>query len=331
MMTKHFCTLFDIKYALKGILMVTSLLRNCPNATIYVLCMDQKTRDLLTRIGIDAITLIDLCDVETVELLRVKKLRTKAEYCWTLTPVFTHYIFGRFPSLTQLTYLDADLFFFSSPKTIFDEIGNSSIGIIEHRFPPMFKNLNRFGRFCVEWVTFRRSKEGMECLEDWKAKCIDWCYSYFDRDRMGDQKYLDVWPKKYNELVVISSPGAGWAPWNYSNNLITKGIDDSIYCGHSRLIYFHFHQFSILGNGNYDRLSDFYRQQGPEPELIYSAYERKIGELIKLIESIGLGSVLIYSKKSRMRSLRTLQAFLPLNVKNIIKTWTARMRCIIRG
>ena len=75
---------------------------------------------------------------------------------------------NQFKDIMQITYLDADLLFYSSPNKIFKEIDNSSIAIIEHRFSPPFKNLEINGRFCVEWNSFRRDKEGMECLENWK-------------------------------------------------------------------------------------------------------------------------------------------------------------------
>ena len=40
----------------------------------------------------------------------------------------------KFKDINLITYLDADLLFYSSFEPIFNEIGNSSIAIIEHRF-----------------------------------------------------------------------------------------------------------------------------------------------------------------------------------------------------
>ena len=70
----------------------------------------------------------------------------------------------KFKDINLITYLDADLLFYSSLEPIFKEIRNSSIAIIEHRFAKPYKNLEVNGRFCVEWNSFRRDEEGLRCL-----------------------------------------------------------------------------------------------------------------------------------------------------------------------
>ena len=72
--------------------------------------------------------------------------------------------------------MNSDIYFFSSPETIFSEISDSSIAIIEHRLPKIFSHLREMGQFCVEWVTIKNDKEGLRCLNHWKRECINWCY-----------------------------------------------------------------------------------------------------------------------------------------------------------
>ncbi|MGO8624669.1 hypothetical protein ACC817_36030, partial [Rhizobium ruizarguesonis] len=92
---------------------------------------------------------------------------------------------------------------------IFDEIGNSSIAIIAHRFAPRLQNREVNGRLCVEWVSFRRDEEGMRCLARWREQCIEWCDYRLEDGKMGDQKYLDEWPDRYPNCHIIEHPGAG--------------------------------------------------------------------------------------------------------------------------
>ena len=107
--------------------------------------------------------------------------------------------------------------FRDNPDKIFKEIGNSSIAIIEHRFSTPFKNLEINGKFCVEWNTFRRDKEGMKCLGSWKNQCLEWCYYKLEEGKMGDQKYLDNWPytningnHQIRASIGATAKGVGW-------------------------------------------------------------------------------------------------------------------------
>ena len=109
MSKKNFCTLFDSNYLLKGVAMLQSLKKYCPDAHVYVLCMDSKTQEILGRLNLTFVTCVLLADVEDEELLRVKKDRNAAEYCWTLSSCFTWYVLQKNSSIEFITYLDAEL------------------------------------------------------------------------------------------------------------------------------------------------------------------------------------------------------------------------------
>ena len=104
MSKRHFCTLFDSNYLIKGVAMLRSLFRNCPNAHVHVLCMDEQTQDILTRVGMEGITCIRLRDIEDDALLAVKGDRSVAEYCWTLSPCLPWYILEHHPDVDFITY-----------------------------------------------------------------------------------------------------------------------------------------------------------------------------------------------------------------------------------
>ena len=86
MPSRHFCTLFDRGYVFKGVAMLRSLYRHCPDAHVHVLCLDEDTRRVLLALRMPALTCIPLADLEDPVMLEVKKTRNVAEYCWTLTP-----------------------------------------------------------------------------------------------------------------------------------------------------------------------------------------------------------------------------------------------------
>ena len=136
------------------------------------------------------------------------------EYYFTLTPSLPLYIFNHFGEVDLITYLDSDLYFFSDPKPIYDEIRTSSIAIIGHRFSSNLRHLDERGVYNVGWMSFRRDKNALDCLEWYRERCIEWCYDRVEEYRYADQKYLDKFPKLFNEVHIIQCKGANLAPWN---------------------------------------------------------------------------------------------------------------------
>ena len=315
---KYFCTLFDRNYLFKGVAMINSLVAHCPNALIYVLCMDDVTKSMLDQLNNAQIATISLDEVETKELLIAKRERGVAEYCWTLSPCLPFYLLLKYSNIDLITYLDADLFFYSSLEPLFDEIKNSSIAIIEHRFIPRLKPMEVMGRFCVQWVSFRNDEQGMACLKKWRDQCIEWCFYRLEDGKMGDQKYLDDWPNLYSQCKIIEHLGAGVAPWNYSNYNFSKK-NTNLYVDQSILIFYHFHQFQIFKDNKFDRLSEYYTQERKEPNEVYVVYEQTINSVIEEIQNIDPGFEYGMQSYLKTKIRRWVQFIFPIWVKNILR------------
>lgn len=319
MIPKYFCTLFDSNYLLKGVVMLRSLFEYCPEAHVHVLCMDAQTRQIISRLGFTQVTCISLVDLEDPALLAAKKTRNVAEYCWTLSPCLPWYVLQQNPAIQMITYVDADLLFYSAVEPLFEEIGDSSISIIEHRFTPRLQNLEVNGRFCVEWVSFKRDEEGLACLARWRDQCIEWCYARLENNRMADQKYLDDWPDCYRSVRILQHEGAGIAPWNYDQYQFRQQGDGSIAVNGSPLIFYHFHQFQLLEDGGFDRLSSLYTAEKREPENVYRTYELALHETIMDVRKLVPGFSCGMKSASHVKSRRWVQRFLPRRIKEILR------------
>ncbi len=314
---KYFCTLFDKNYLIKGLTMITSLKNNSNHSFIYILCLDSITKDILDNLNLVYIKTISLEEIEDSRLLEAKGNRTKAEYCWTLASSFTWYVMQYNKNIELITYLDADLLFYSNIDSIFNEIGNASIAIIEHRFSPEFKSLEVNGRFCVEWNSFRRDKEGLRCLNKWKNQCLDWCYYKLEDGKLGDQKYLDEWPELYNNCHIIKEIGAGIAPWNYSKHKI-KRKKDNIMIDNSKLVFYHFHQFEILENKKFFRVGEIYTSNKKEPDEIYEIYEKELLKSLSKIRKIK-NNFNDGIKKKKSFGKEKIKKLIPIDFRNFLR------------
>lgn len=266
-----FCTLFDRNYLTRGLTLMRSMREHDADAIFHVLCMDSETYELLSALGEPHTHLVRLAALEAPEVLKVKPGRSIAEYCWTLTPVLMTYLLDAHPEVDEFVYLDADIMFFSSAQPLLDESSQASITIIEHRYQEWNRDLLECGRFNVEWVGFRQNAVGRACAARWRAECLEWCYARVEDGRMGDQKYLDAWPTDFPSVHVLQHPGAGVAPWNFTNHPISNR-GGAIFIGDAPLVFYHFHQLQLFEDGSADWMSETYANGRHRPALIYERY-----------------------------------------------------------
>jgi hypothetical protein len=193
--------------------MYESLKKCCDNFHLYILSFDERTFNILTKLSLEHVTVISLNDFEDEELLKLKPTRTKAEYCWTCTPSTIYYIIKKY-NVDSCTYIDADLFFYSNPKILFEEMGEKSVMITEHRYSKSYDRSKIAGIYCVQFITFKNDRNGLAVLHWWRNACNDWCYNRYEDGKFGDQKYLDDWTTRFEGVHVLEHLGGGMAPWN---------------------------------------------------------------------------------------------------------------------
>jgi len=231
--------------------MLESLFEADVHAFVYVFAFDEICESVLKSWNHPRLQVISLSEFEDDELLAVKPTRSPAEYCWTCTPSVIRFCLKKY-NLDACTYIDADLFFFSSPKILFEEMGDKSVLITEHRYTPSYDQSKASGVYCVQFIMFKANNDGLKALEWWRSACLDWCYARVEDGKFGDQKYLDDWLTRFKGVHVLKHHGGGVAPWNIQQYKVfqKKGIpfikkEDEEY----PVIFYHFHALTILSSG----------------------------------------------------------------------------------
>lgn len=259
---EHYVTIFDSGFMPQGLALYSSLVNHAGPFKLWVICVDDLAKEYLDQRALDGIKTISLKEVETPDLIRVKAGRTRSEYCWTLTPFAPKFVFDRDPSVSRVTYLDADIFLLKNPKPIFSEFekSNKSVLITDHAYDPEYDHSASSGQYCVQFMTFRCDESGQRVRQWWQDKCIEWCYARAEDGKFGDQKYLDSWPEIFeNEVHVLSKLDAILAPWNAKR------------FPYSSAIAWHFHGLRILA-GNQYLLHSKYQIPDTVDEYIYLPY-----------------------------------------------------------
>lgn len=288
---RHYCTLFDRSYLAKGLVMIESLMKHSSEEfKLHVLTMDHETNRLLYEFQFSNVRLMWLTYFEqALNLQPMKENRTWKEYCWTCASSLMEYLM---PWVGEVTYLDADLIFFSDPKVIHDEIAEREIAITPHRFPARLKSKEINGRYNVAWVTAKPTAAGMKCISTWARNCRDWCFARNEGIKFGDQRYLDTWETDFPHRVCsISNIGANLAPWNAEQYEITAGplVDGK------PVVFYHLHEFQNeqkltgypVSEGQRRHIYRPYIDAWQEAHAKIAAIEERLAEERRMIEMQG--------------------------------------------
>lgn len=274
----YFCTLFNSNYLTRGLTMHDSLCQVGESFTLFIFCFDDLAYEMLKSLNLNNAVLITLNEFETDELRKVKELRSETEYCWTCTPHVIRHVLDNY-DVNEVTYLDADLYFYNKPSILLDEFhqSNCSVMITEHRYSPEYDLSNTCGVYCVQFMTFKSDDCSLKVLKWWGNRCLEWCYSRVENGKFADQKYLDEWPHLFEGIHILQNLGGGVACWNIQQYELTDGPQ---VCG-VPIVFYHFTQLNW--NTAYEFDYGVYRVSKEAISLIYSPYIRALRKQIDMI------------------------------------------------
>ncbi len=180
-----------------------------------------------------------LSEILTAEprLGEVRKTRTETEFVFTLTPYIVLQTLKSTEPGGQVVYLDSDMMFFSSPKSILEQSDKYDVSITPHNFSDHMKSQSRYGVYNVGWVGFKNSAGGERCAHWWASQCLQWCHDRLEGGKFADQKYLELFQYVADSVNVTSAIGLNCAPWNASNRRFFRSRDTVVVDGEDLILY----------------------------------------------------------------------------------------------
>jgi hypothetical protein len=235
-MQKEFCTILDLNYLLRGLVLYRSLESVCEEFRLSVFCMDFETRSILERMRLPRLVTIGIDELEAYDpgLRAVRRTRNAVEYCWTAKPSACLYAIERKPNVDVVAFVEADTMFFRDPKPLFDELGDSFVAVTPARDP----NSRGLAPYVTMFMPFRCDERAQMALRWWRERCLEWCYDEVDEARLGDLTYLSEWPRRFRGVRVLAHPGC-LGEWNIKHFDLAQQNGDVIVDGHP-LILFHY-------------------------------------------------------------------------------------------
>lgn len=288
-----FCTLSNKKYLLQGITLAYSLHQTTKSSyKLYYLCLDNESYDIVTNlIKVFDLKIIPINFLELESLhpdLTLLKQKDFSEYCFAFSSLLPKFIFNKFKEQSIL-YIDSDVYFYSNPELLLEEIDNKDIGLIRHRH---IDRSHPAGEYNVNAVYIKNNING--------NKILDWWYNAYitrtpvELSTCGDQKYLEGFENiigKENITIIDKLIGHG-APWNYKlydYSLFNNSPKQIIWNNNTQIFVFnHFSQFTFnfatdtfthtggkhLGDINYGEIFNI-----PELQQMYIDYYQTLKEI----------------------------------------------------
>lgn len=267
----------------QGLALYRSLTKNSSDPRICFLCIDDETFDVLSALKLKNAFLIKLSDIETKELAEIRSKRKLNEYCWTLKPVFMEFLMKNVNKASRVTYLDADLYFYSDPERIYKDASQCTVLLTKHDYSPSFDQVvSACGKYNSGFVSVKNNHHGIACVRWWKDKCMDWCSETPQNGRYGDQKYLDFMAFNFQRVCNVIAPGVNIAPWNQSKYRFSEK-DGKVFVNDWPLIFYHFSGLRLKSRDEIAIIAVFGGKLIPE---VYRPYLRELQEAADEIEGI---------------------------------------------
>ncbi len=247
-MPRHYCTTFDRNYLLQGLTLWRSLRAVDADAVLWVLALDEVAATVLSDLREPNLKVVRVHDLEATYpgLSAARSSRSPVEFIFTLTPFLPRWLLQQHSAIEVLVQVDADMAFFADPSAIVTELGDGSVLLVEHGFPPHLQWMEERGRFNVGVQAYRNDAAAKACLWWWCERCLEWCFDRVEPGRYADQGYLTEMVDRFAGVRVCRHPGINLAPWNWMTHRYAFSPERLLVDGHP-LVVFHFARFHPLG------------------------------------------------------------------------------------
>lgn len=243
-------TLFDKNYAMRAIAFYDALVK-LGQYKFWFLCLDNETKKMMRNLKLPNVVFMTMEELDDQELLNTENNRSRAEFIFTSKSAWIYHVINNITEGEAIIFDDCDLFYFSSPDELLlnMEKNHCSIGIVPHRFPKSKEYMNeKVGKFNAGLLYLISDKNSKLCISEWRKQCIDWCYLKYEKDRFGDQLYMNKWPEKYHGVYEIKDKGVNLGSWSIYDFKITQK-NKVFYIDENRLICYHFHRIKFYLDG----------------------------------------------------------------------------------
>jgi hypothetical protein len=248
-----FCTIITADYYPKALALFKSIRQFNPSMGLQVLITDNKpiAENFSVPPGIKIIPVSQLSGYSLVNDLYKKYGHIEMNFFrWSMKPVFITWLLEN--GFDKVLYIDCDMFFFNDYDFLFSELDTSSVLLTPHweNSDPLvdkdsFFTLFTNGFFPAGFIGV--NKKGIPAMQWWANACHFMMGSHVKYGIHDDQRYLDIFPVKFETTMIIRHRGCNVGAWNYEECKREAVNGTVLINGQFPVIFIHFDGMMIQG------------------------------------------------------------------------------------
>jgi len=271
----HIFTSCNSCYLPKARVLATSIKKFHPDLQFHLILSDILPTSInVENEPFDSIILITELDIPNLKQWIFK--HSVVEMCTAVKGIAFQEIFKRY-NCDRIIFLDPDTAIFSRLDELFHHFEQGSILLTPHQLEPekseeaVIDNeicFLRHGIFNLGFLGVKNSTQGREFLNWWSNRCLDFCYDDTANGLFTDQRWIDLVPSFYDQVVILRSPAYNVANWNLTNRDLTGNLQAGFFVNGIPLGFYHFSGSQVIMqekhkviNSSTSLLWDWYQQQ----------------------------------------------------------------------
>lgn len=267
-----FCTVLTRSHLEYGLLLIDSAKVFHPDSRFFVLIVDwdQSINQFFdSRDGVDLVHLDSLAIPNKNDFLFQY---SPFELCNALKSFLLKHVKANH-GYHRIIYLDSDILIYDRLDPIIEKLDSCGILLTPHVSRDYIGSEQesasdaflQYGAYNAGVIAIGQCPSSNEFLEWWSSKMVFNCLDDRPRGFFVDQKYLDLVPGLFNDVVILKNPGINVGYFNIGKRPITFK-DNRWHVGGHPLILFHFTQYNystrcfpdwLLSNQKISSLGDF--------------------------------------------------------------------------
>jgi hypothetical protein len=275
-------TLCSNNYYAQALTLGKSLLRHSPQYKFVIGLIDKRTDQIVYDPRFE---LLPVAEIEP-EIYELAMRYSIVELNTCVKPAYFNY-FYKDRNVTEVYYLDPDLFIYNDISLLSQMLGSSDIILTPHILSPipfdgkfpMENDFTNFGLYNLGFLATKRSETCFEILNWWKERTYKMGYRNLPKGIFVDQSWMSLAPVIFKNVLVLDHPGFNMGPWNLHERKLSHTENDIMVNTEYKLFIYHFSSFNPSKNFElhpvYNR---FTMAQRTDLQQIYEQYSHQLKE-----------------------------------------------------
>lgn len=177
----------------------------------------------------------------------------------------------------KVIYLDPDTCVFDSLEELSDLLENNDILLTPHQIQQEKSDLAanelcslQHGIYNLGFIAVNSSDNAKKFASWWSDRLYEYCYDDIPRGLFTDQRWIDLVPAIFPNVLILRDPAYNAATWNLYERPMTRGDDGHFYVSQKRLIFYHFTGYD---SGAGSRVASSYFEEMPALKILWDHYQ----------------------------------------------------------